>query len=211
MDAWYESPTGLQQVAPTSHLNHNTQAQHQHHHHQHSHTFNNHQVHIQETTAASRPTTIFDLYRRQLIIHHSIRGWLPVKEEWTNELHKTELATLAYSYRVTCQQNYFGDHCNLLCRPRDDIYGHYTCSQAGSVQCLPGWQGPYCLEPICLAGCHRDQGNCSRPNECNCRYGWQGATCDQCITHPGCVHGYCNKPHECICHKGWTGALCNEG
>lgn len=139
-----------------------------------------------------------------------MRGWLAVKNEWTNDVHKTDIATLAYSYRVTCQTNYYGEQCNILCRPRDDIYGHYTCSQQGNIVCLPGWQGSYCLEPICSPGCHEGQGNCSRPNECSCRYGWQGPACEQCVLYPGCVHGSCNKPLECICEEGWGGLLCNE-
>lgn len=156
-------------------------------------------------------TTTYDLYKKQLIIKHSMHGWLSTKNEWTNDVHKTDTATLAYSYRVTCQSNYYGDQCNILCRPRDDVYGHYTCSQRGNVVCLPGWQGSYCLEPICSPGCHTNQGNCSRPNECNCRFGWQGAACEQCVRYPGCVHGSCSKPHECICEEGWGGLLCNEG
>lgn len=155
------------------------------------------------------PQTTYDLYKKQLIIKHSMHGWLSVKNEWTNGAHRTDLAALTYSYRVTCQQNYYGDQCNILCRPRDDVYGHYTCSQMGNIVCLPGWQGSYCLEPICAPGCQH--GNCSRPGECNCRLGWQGLACEQCVPYPGCVHGSCSKPHECNCEDGWGGLLCNEG
>lgn len=186
MDAWYESPTGLQQVSFPAFSP------------------------IGPFPSGGAKET-YDLYRKQLIIKHSMHGWLGVKNEWTNEQHKTDAASLTYSYRVTCQPNYYGEQCNILCRPRDDIYGHYTCSQQGSVMCLPGWQGSYCMEPICSPGCQNHQGNCSRPNECNCRFGWQGASCEQCTRYPGCVHGYCNKPHECICEEGWGGLLCNEG
>lgn len=160
--------------------------------------------------SSSTPTT-YDLYKKQLIIQHSMHGWLMVKNEWTSGLHKTDLATLVYSYRVTCQPNYFGEQCNILCRPRDDVYGHSTCSQQGEIVCLPGWQGQYCEEPICLPGCQKDQGNCTRPNECQCRFGWQGVSCEQCVRYPGCVHGTCNRPHECNCEPGWGGLLCNEG
>lgn len=155
--------------------------------------------------------TTYDLYKKQLIIKHSTNAWLAVKNEWTNGFHKTDSASLAYSYRVTCQPNYFGDQCNILCRPRDDVYGHYNCSPQGDIVCLAGWSGSYCLEPICSPGCHKDQGNCSRPNECNCRFGWTGQSCEQCVKFPGCVHGSCSKPHECNCEEGWGGLLCNEG
>lgn len=134
-----------------------------------------------------------------------------MKNEWTNAVHRNEQATLTYAYRVTCQQNYFGEQCAILCRPRDDAYGHYKCSNSGDIVCLNGWHGNYCLEPICSPGCRSNQGNCSRPNECTCRAGWQGALCDQCVRHPGCVHGSCKKPHECTCEEGWGGLLCNEG
>lgn len=166
---------------------------------------------VQSNQQQQQQATTYDLYKKQLIIKHSMHGWLSVKNEWTNDVHKTDLASLSYSYRVTCQPNYYGEQCNILCRPRDDVYGHYTCSQQGSVVCLPGWQGSYCLDPICSPGCNKFQGNCSRPNECNCRFGWQGQSCEQCIRYPGCVHGSCNKPHECICEEGWGGLLCNEG
>ena len=166
-----------------------------------------HQVQQQQ----QQQTTTYDLYKKQLIIEHSMRGWLSVKNEWTSGVHKTDTAKLIYSYRVNCQPNYFGEQCNILCRPRDDVYGHFTCSSQGETVCLPGWQGKYCEEPVCMPGCHKDQGNCTRPGECNCRFGWQGSSCEQCVRHPECVHGTCSKPFDCVCEEGWGGILCNEG
>lgn len=198
IDAWYESPTGLQQLAGGP-FNANPyqgrlyqqppSAHHAHH------------------LAQQQLATSYDLYKKQLIIQHSMHGWLSVKNEWTSGMHKTDAAQLVYSYRVTCQPNYYGEQCNILCRPRDDVYGHFVCSEQGDVVCLPGWQGKYCEDPICAAGCQ----NCTRPNECNCRYGWQGPSCEQCVPYPGCVHGTCAKPHDCNCEEGWGGILCNEG
>lgn len=149
--------------------------------------------------------------KRHDIIRHSMNGWLSVKNDWTNGVHQSDKATLSYAYRVICQSNYYGEQCAILCKPRDDAYGHYQCLSNGEIVCLPGWHGNYCSQPTCLPGCHKVQGNCSRPNECTCRYGWQGALCDQCIRYPGCVHGSCRKPDECICKEGWGGLLCNEG
>lgn len=46
--------------------------------------------------------------------------------------------------------NYFADQCNIIYRPRDDIYGHYGCPQQQQQQqqpdlaCLPGWSGSKC-------------------------------------------------------------------
>lgn len=201
LSAWYESPTGLQQLGPQLTLP-VTRPSPPLHHYQHQHQ------HQQQNYV---PQTSYDLYKKQSIIQHSMHGWLSVKNEWTSGVHKTDAATLTYSYRVTCQPNYFGEQCNILCRPRDDVYGHFFCSKEGEIVCLAGWQGKYCEEPICTPGCMPDQGNCTRPNECNCRFGWQGAACEQCVRYPGCVHGTCNKPHECICEEGWGGLLCNEG
>lgn len=45
-----------------------------------------------------------------------------------------------------------------------------------------------------------------------CRKGWQGELCDQCMTYPGCKHGYCNGTSwQCICDVNWGGILCDQG
>jgi len=46
---------------------------------------------------------------------------------------------------------------------------------------------------------------------CRCQHGWTGVNCDQCVTKPGCHHGYCVEPWQCICHQRWTGIYCNHG
>jgi hypothetical protein len=46
---------------------------------------------------------------------------------------------------------------------------------------------------------------------CRCRPGWQGEFCDQCVTYPGCKHGYCNGPFQCLCETNWGGYLCDQG
>ncbi|CAG9567901.1 unnamed protein product [Danaus chrysippus] len=51
---------------------------------------------------------------------------------------------LKLSYRVTCSPHYYGPGCEVLCRPRDDSFGHYTCSSTGEIVCKPGWTGDYC-------------------------------------------------------------------
>jgi hypothetical protein len=216
IDAWYESPTGLQQLTgagagavpfgstPTASY---LQGRFYHQAAAAAAVASHHNPHHHQLASS----TSYDLYKKQLIIQHSMHGWLTVKNEWTSGMHKTDAAQLVYSYRVTCQPNYYGDQCNILCRPHDDVYGHFTCSDQGDVVCLPGWQGKYCEDPICTPGCYKDQGNCTRPNECTCRFGWQGPSCEQCVRFPGCVHGTCSRPHECICEEGWGGLLCNEG
>lgn len=48
--------------------------------------------------------------------------------------------------------------------------------------------------------------------EKRCRKGWHGELCDQCMTYPGCKHGYCNGTSwQCICDVNWGGILCDQG
>ncbi|CAH2054719.1 unnamed protein product, partial [Iphiclides podalirius] len=119
-------------------------------------------------------------------------------------------AHLRLSYRVTCAAHYYGPGCEVFCRPRNDSFGHYTCSPAGEIVCRPGWTGDYCSKPRCLPGCDSEHGHCLRPDECICHSGWVGELCDQCERHPGCVHGTCSKPWDCICEEGWGGLFCNQ-
>ncbi|KPI98773.1 Neurogenic locus protein delta [Papilio xuthus] len=66
-------------------------------------------------------------------------------------------AHLRLSYRVTCAAHYYGSGCEVLCRPRNDSFGHYTCSPAGEIVCRPGWTGDYCSKhALWRGGCHRN-------------------------------------------------------
>jgi Golgi apparatus protein 1 len=70
----------------------------------------------------------------------SSNAWKADSYSDTDGLH-----SLNYSYRVKCDEHYYGDGCANLCRPRDDKFGHYTCSEpSGDKVCLPGWSGEYC-------------------------------------------------------------------
>lgn len=145
-----------------------------------------------------------------LIFRLATPRWLDVGSNWTEESHTTNRTSLKYSYRVLCQANYYGKGCSRLCRPRDDKFGHYTCSPEGETQCIVGWSGEYCTKVICATGCSQQHGTCNKPNECVCRTGWQGRSCDQCIRYPGCQHGTCNQPWQCTCDEGWGGLFCNQ-
>ncbi|XP_076464788.1 uncharacterized protein LOC143296643 [Babylonia areolata] len=127
-------------------------------------------------------------------------------------LSSTTTQQLLYSYRFVCDPTYYGAACTVLCRARDDHFGHYYCdSSNGTKVCLDGWSGEYCDEAICLPGCHPDYGICNRPYECRCRKGWQGTLCNECSPHPDCQHGTCDaRPYECNCLEGWGGLLCNQ-
>lgn len=71
---------------------------------------------------------------------------LDVNEEWTEDVHTSKYSTLKFKYRVTCDPHYYGKGCENLCRPRDDQFGHYSCSPTGQIVCLAGWQGDYCTK-----------------------------------------------------------------
>lgn len=113
-----------------------------------------------------------------------------------------------------CPSHYYGTNCDLLCKPRNDKFGHYTCGEEGEKVCLPGWdkdlEDAYCTKPKCADGCHATNGYCDAPNQCRCHEGWQGALCRECKRYPGCVHGSCSGPFTCECKNGWGGLLCNK-
>ncbi|CAG9759563.1 unnamed protein product [Ceutorhynchus assimilis] len=136
--------------------------------------------------------------------------WLDVTEQWTEDSHSSKYSTLRFEYRVTCEPHYYGKGCENLCRPRDDSFGHYSCSSSGERVCLAGWTGDYCTKPQCLPGCDEQHGHCTTPNECKCQSGWEGPLCDKCQRYPGCMHGTCVKPWDCLCNEGWGGLFCNQ-
>ncbi|KAL8619885.1 hypothetical protein ACOMHN_025971 [Nucella lapillus] len=131
--------------------------------------------------------------------------------DWYNSNHTTRHVQLLYAYRFLCDRHYYGPSCAVLCRDRDDRFGHNYCTDNGTMVCLHGWTGDYCDQAICLSGCHADHGFCDNPHECRCREGWEGRFCNVCKPHPQCVHGTCSdKPYECNCQQGWGGLLCNQ-
>lgn len=66
--------------------------------------------------------------------------WIEEEQRWGG----VGGAHLKLSYRVTCAAHYYGSGCEVLCRPRDDPFGHYTCSPTGEIVCKTGWTGDYC-------------------------------------------------------------------
>jgi len=67
-----------------------------------------------------------------------------VSSEWKTNKSESQYTSLEYDFRVTCDANYYGSGCAKFCRPRDDSFGHSTCSETGEIICLTGWQGDYC-------------------------------------------------------------------
>jgi delta-like protein len=72
--------------------------------------------------------------------------WLDVSDKWTEDVDSSKYSTLKFEYRVTCKAHYYGKGCENLCRPRDDSFGHYSCSPSGERVCLAGWTGDYCTK-----------------------------------------------------------------
>lgn len=68
-------------------------------------------------------------------------GW--VQQEYAGSTGGVR-SRLVYEHRVRCEDNYHGDGCAKFCRPRDDNFGHYLCSDDGDMICMPGWTGSYC-------------------------------------------------------------------
>ena len=83
---------------------------------------------------------------RELITRLAARRSVEVGKDWQEYTHTDagSSSALRYSYRVSCEDNYYGVGCIALCRPRDDQFGHYSCSPNGTKVCLDGWSGPYC-------------------------------------------------------------------
>lgn len=79
-----------------------------------------------------------------LISRLAIQKVLDVSPEWTEDKQKSLHSWIQYDFRVTCDPHYYGSGCANLCRPRDDQFGHYTCSEIGEIVCISGWQGDYC-------------------------------------------------------------------
>lgn len=129
--------------------------------------------------------------------------------ELNNSNYKNSKSLIRYKIRVICDEHYYNSTCTVLCKPRDDYFGHYTCGSRGEKVCRHGWNGTNCDKPICKDGCIN--GVCEPPGVCRCRNGYKGKRCDECQPYPGCKNGFCTKPWECQCRKNWGGILCDKG
>ncbi|XP_061575913.1 delta-like protein C [Cololabis saira] len=159
------------------------------------------------SSEASGPESAED----QLVSRVVARSNLTVGGSWSQGRRQDGRGgELRYSYRVRCDEHYHGAACSSHCRPRNDTFGHYECDGEGRRRCLAGWEGDYCTQPICAAGCSEEHGQCEAPGVCVCRQGWRGERCDECDRHPDCVHGTCQLPWQCNCKEGWGGLYCNQ-
>jgi len=83
---------------------------------------------------------------RRLIWRHASQHLLNASLDWTSSTanNDTSSTSLEFDYRVVCTGNYHGPRCATFCRPRDDINGHYRCTQNGTRVCLDGWSDTFC-------------------------------------------------------------------
>lgn len=81
-----------------------------------------------------------------LISFFAIQRQLGVGSDWAQDTQTSEQTELRYSYRFVCNKSYYGESCSKKCTPRDDRFGHYTCTRDGQLSCLAGWKGEYCEE-----------------------------------------------------------------
>uniref|UniRef100_A0A3B3UJ78 Delta-like protein n=1 Tax=Poecilia latipinna TaxID=48699 RepID=A0A3B3UJ78_9TELE len=118
-----------------------------------------------------------------MISFFAIQRQLGVGTDWSQDTQTEKQTELRYSYRFICNESYYGESCSKKCTPRDDRFGHYTCTRDGQLSCLPGWKGKYCEErkPNLLVS--RLHGTCQLPWQCNCQEGWGGLLCDQGTPH----------------------------
>ncbi|KAH0631568.1 hypothetical protein JD844_005962 [Phrynosoma platyrhinos] len=165
---------------------------------------------VLEAWDAANDTDVTSPGAGQLMERVTRSGMLNPGEGWQDLWHHGRSTLLDYRVRVRCQEHYYGPACNLLCRPRDDFFGHHSCDAAGNKVCLDGWTGDECQRAVCRQGCHETHGFCEEPGECRCHYGWTGPLCDECILFPGCVHGSCTEPWKCDCETNWGGLLCDK-
>ncbi|XP_078001352.1 uncharacterized protein LOC144453853 [Glandiceps talaboti] len=150
---------------------------------------------------------------RNLIARLATQRYASVGENWVEDIFNVGNMEFAYSFRIVCDDHYYGPGCNLFCKGRDDNLGHYSCDDYGNKVCLEGWSrdldDDYCSIPNCRPGCHAENGHCTVPGECVCRLGWQGDLCDECVKFQGCKNGFCRNPYDCICQEGWGGQFCH--
>ncbi|GIY01249.1 protein serrate [Caerostris darwini] len=150
-------------------------------------------------------------YTARIIERKVYSGIILPSTEWHTLLYTGTAAKINFRIRVICGPYYYNSTCTVFCKPRNDKFGHYMCSDKGEKICLPGWTGNTCEEAICKEGCHPEHGYCEQPGQCLCRHGWKSELCDQCVPYPGCKHGYCNgSPWQCICDVNWGGIMCDQ-
>ncbi|XP_052086414.1 protein jagged-1-like [Mytilus californianus] len=129
---------------------------------------------------------------------------------------------LTYNVKVYCDEFYYGEHCEIFCKPSDGDFGHYKCDSTTGMQiCDPGWSGQFCDESNIdeCQSCNVSQTCINTPSGygCVCPDGFKGYNCDESINATckpdTCMNGgTCNivRGHViCDCPHGFIGLTCN--
>ena len=70
-----------------------------------------------------------------------VEGVIEPSSDFTeDQTARGDSVTLVLQFLVMCQEYYYGPNCTTFCQPQDGPSGHYTCSENGTVECLPGYQ-----------------------------------------------------------------------
>nr|XP_022913222.1 protein serrate-like [Onthophagus taurus] len=101
-----------------------------------------------------------------LIDEATYSGLIDPSAEWHTLNHNGARTRLTYRIRVKCDDFYYNLTCTKFCRARDDPFGHYRCNPNGDKECIEGWKGTNCEEPVCKNGCHPIHGKCDKPGSC---------------------------------------------
>lgn len=145
-----------------------------------------------------------------------------------------DIATLNFSYQVTCDSRFYGDSCQHFNNcPSEDVCGlNGTCidgQDSYSCQCSPGFSGENCDVQIPKELLHIDSCigvNCSGNGQCKngtssytciCDLGFTGENCalniDDCMNNSCSGNGVCFdgvNSFSCECDSGYTGELCDS-
>ena len=86
----------------------------------------------------SNPEDCIDIFFIDIITNTTI----PTFSDPTTFPGKYSRGNIELSYRLSCNENYYGPDCATFCMERDDDLGHYICSSNGSIVCRPDYEDP---------------------------------------------------------------------
>lgn len=80
----------------------------------------------------------------QIIAQNFITASVFPSTDWTSDIVTTPRTEQHIKFRFRCTEHYYGDGCDVRCRPRDDKFGHELCLDNGTKICMTGWKGRLC-------------------------------------------------------------------